>query len=82
MMIGVAVLGMALGLYLYLREKADPLSRANYYRAFRESAEKAQIGWAIWDWKAGFHYWNEQTNKAEPGMHEALFGKSSARTIR
>ena len=47
--------------------KADPVSRANYYRAFREAAEKARIGWAIWDWKAGFHYWNEKTGKPEPG---------------
>jgi endoglucanase len=62
--------------------KADPVSRANYYRSFRESAENAQIGWAIWDWKAGFHYLNEKTNKPEPGMHEALFGKSVSRTIR
>ena len=62
--------------------KADPVSRANYYRAFRESAQKAQIGWAIWDWKAGFHYWNAKTGKPAPGMHEALFGKSVSRTIK
>ncbi len=61
---------------------AEPVSRANYYRAFRESAEKAGLGWAIWDWKAGFHYWNEQTNKPEPGMHDALFGSLSSRTIQ
>ncbi|HEX3448120.1 MAG TPA: glycoside hydrolase family 5 protein [Isosphaeraceae bacterium] len=60
---------------------ADSVSRANYYRALRESAETAGFGWAIWDWKAGFHYWNEKTNKAEPGMHDALFGTSSSRTI-
>jgi endoglucanase len=62
--------------------KADPVSRANYYRALRESAEKANFGWAIWDWNAGFHYWNDKTGKAEPGMHEALFGTTSSRTIR
>jgi endoglucanase len=62
--------------------KADPVSRANYYRAFRESAEKAKVGWAIWDWKAGFHYLNERTGKPEPGMHEALFGKSVSRTMK
>jgi endoglucanase len=62
--------------------KADPVSRANYYRAFRDSAEKANIGWAIWDWNAGFHYWNDKTGKAEPGMHEALFGNTASRTIR
>ena len=54
---------------------ADPVSRARYYRAFRESAEKAGIGWAIWGWKANFHYWNERAGRPEPGMREALFGK-------
>jgi endoglucanase len=62
--------------------KADAASRAHYYRSFRESAAKAQIGWAIWDWKAGFHYWNEHTGKPEPGMHEALFGSSSLRHLK
>jgi endoglucanase len=62
--------------------KADPASRANYYRSFREVAEKAEIGWAIWDWKAGFHYWNAKTGKPEPGMHDALFGRSSSRDIK
>ena len=61
--------------------KADSGSRANYYRSFRESAEKAKIGWAIWDWKAGFHYWNDQTGKPEPGMREALFGQLPTRTM-
>ena len=41
--------------------RADPASRAHYYRAFRQAAEQARFGWAIWDWKAGFHYWNEKT---------------------
>jgi endoglucanase len=62
--------------------KADPVSRANYYRAFRESSEKAGIGWAIWDWKAVFHYWNDKTDKPEPGMREALFGTSSSRHLK
>jgi endoglucanase len=62
--------------------KADPVSRANYYRSFRESAEKARIGWNIWDWKAGFHYWNDKTGKPEPGMRDALFGQAPSRTLR
>jgi endoglucanase len=62
--------------------KADPISRAHYYRAFREAAEKAGFGWAIWDWNAGFHYWNDKTGKPEPGMHEALFGKSLPGKLR
>jgi endoglucanase len=62
--------------------KADPVSRANYYRTFRELADKAGIGWAIWDWNASFHYWNERTGKPEPSMHEALFGSSSSRHLK
>ena len=57
---------------------ADPASRAHYYHAFREALEAAGIGWALWDWKAGFRYWNEKTNQPEPGMREALFGRDRA----
>ena len=53
---------------------ADPQSRANYYSAVRRCCEKEHIGWAIWDWNAGFRYWNEQKQQPMPGMHEALFG--------
>ena len=49
---------------------------------FRQAAEQAKLGWAIWDWKAGFHYWNEKTHSAEPGMHEALFGRSTSHTMK
>ena len=54
---------------------ADPQSRANFAREFRQSCEHAGIGWALWDWKAGFRYWNEKSGAAEPGMHSALFGR-------
>ena len=53
--------------------KADPDSRARYYKDMRETAEKLGFGWAIWDWKAGFKYW-DGTNPL-PGMRAALFGK-------
>lgn len=56
-------------------EKADALSRANYYRAMREECEKRGFGWAIWDWKAGFKYWDSKSNRPADGMREALFGK-------
>lgn len=56
--------------------KADATSRANFYAEFRRTAEAANIGWAIWDWKSGFRYWNPVTNKPELGMHESLFGQS------
>ncbi len=61
---------------------ADPVSRANYYRAFREAAEKAGIGWALWDWKAGFRYWDEKAGRPVPGMRKALFGRSETGTGR
>jgi endoglucanase len=54
---------------------ADPASRANYYREFRKRLNAADVGWAIWDWRAGFNYWNPKANAPEPGMREALFGK-------
>jgi len=53
--------------------KADPASRANFYAAFRRAAEDQKLGWAIWDWSAGFRYWDKQNNRPMPGMHEALF---------
>ncbi len=54
---------------------ADPQSRARYYEAFRRECAKENIGWAIWDWSAGFRYWNKKENQPMPGMREALFGK-------
>jgi endoglucanase len=56
--------------------KADPESRARFYAAFREEAEKDHLGWAIWDWSAGFKYWDKEAGHPVPGMAEALFGKS------
>jgi endoglucanase len=53
---------------------ADPQSRANFYSAMRHAAEQENIGWCIWDWSAGFRYWNQAENRALPGMHAALFG--------
>lgn len=54
---------------------ADAESRANFYRAFRKTLDEHQIGWAIWDWKAGFKYWDEKTQQPVPGMREAIFGR-------
>jgi len=56
--------------------KADPQSRLNFYRAMRQTAEADGIGWCIWDWSAGFHYWDARTDRAVPGMREALFDKN------
>jgi endoglucanase len=54
---------------------ADPESRARFYSAFRRTLEENHIGWAIWDWSAGFRYWDKKHNQPMPGMREALFGK-------
>lgn len=55
--------------------KADPVSRARFYSAFRHALDKDKIGWAIWDWSAGFRYWDKENNRPMPGMRAALFGK-------
>lgn len=55
--------------------RADPESRARFYAAFRRACDNNQIGWAIWDWSAGFRYWDKEPNAPMPGMREALFGK-------
>lgn len=54
---------------------ADPESRARFYTAFRQECDTDKLGWAIWDWSAGFRYWDKKKNQPMPGMHEALFGK-------
>lgn len=53
---------------------ADPASRAHFYAAFRRALGQDRIGWAIWDWSAGFRYWDKENNQPMPGMREALFG--------
>jgi len=52
---------------------ANDQSRANFYRAFRQSLDELDLGWAIWDWKAGFHYWDQAKNRQAPGLRNALF---------
>jgi endoglucanase len=54
--------------------KADAASRARFYAAFRRTAEEQHLGWAIWDWSAGFRFWDKKTGQPMPGMAEALFG--------
>ena len=54
--------------------KGDSASRARFYSAFRQTAEEQQLGWAIWDWSAGFRYWDKKAGQPMPGMAEALFG--------
>lgn len=52
--------------------KADAASRERYVRDFRRAAEKRGIPWAMWEWKAGFGYWDPE--KQRPLLREALFG--------
>lgn len=57
--------------------KADDQSRSNFYSAFRLAAEERGLGWCLWDWSAGFRYWDKKHQAPMPGMHEALFGKKN-----
>jgi len=54
-------------------KEADAASRGRYVHDFRLAAEKRGIPWAMWDWKAGFGYWDAEQGK--PLLREALFGK-------
>jgi endoglucanase len=56
---------------------ADDESRANFYREFRLALDDCGLGWAVWDWKAGFAYWNQRQHRPMPGLSEALFGPIS-----
>jgi endoglucanase len=53
-------------------QKAPATSRARYLRDFRRAAEARRLPWAMWDWKAGFGYWDEASG--QPLLREALFG--------
>jgi endoglucanase len=51
----------------------DADSRERYARDVRIAAEARKLPWTLWDWKAGFAYWDTASNK--PLLKEALFGK-------
>ncbi len=53
--------------------RADQESRAHYYQAMRQALDAAGFGWAIWDWKSGFNYWDAKAQQPLPGMRQALF---------
>jgi endoglucanase len=52
---------------------ADTNSRANFYTTFRTTLDNLGLGWAMWDWNAGFHYWDASTGQPAPGMPAAMF---------
>ncbi len=59
-------------------EKADAQSRVNFYQAIRTVMDQQGLGWAMWDWKAGFHY-IKSGRPDPPGMRDALFPPISLR---
>lgn len=53
-------------------QKADDASRIRFHHAIRKALDAEGLPWAMWDWKAGFHYiLNGQPHP--PGMREAIF---------
>lgn len=54
---------------------ADVESRKRFHQEFRRILDDYQLAWALWDWKAGFRYWDEKSNRPSTGMREALFGE-------
>lgn len=50
---------------------ADAESRKRYSADVRRAAESRGLPWTLWDWKAGFAYWDADTGK--PLLREALF---------
>ncbi len=55
--------------------QADAASRGRFHTEFRKALDEAGMGWALWDWKAGFKYWDGKTGQPAPGIREALFPK-------
>jgi hypothetical protein len=54
---------------------ADAASRSRYYADIRSTMDSLGLGWAMWDWKAGFRYWDENAMTPCVGMREAIFPK-------
>lgn len=52
---------------------ADPTSRANYIRAMRTEAEKAGLGWAIWEDATNMKLFDSATGAWEEPLVNALF---------
>ncbi len=49
---------------------ADAASRERYSRDVRMLAEEREIPWTLWEWKAGFGYWDSGAGK--PLLRDAL----------
>jgi endoglucanase len=54
-------------------ELADANSRARFYHDMRYSMDVLGLGWATWDWKTGFKYWDSALDAPAPGLRESFF---------
>lgn len=52
-------------------QAGDDASRARYLKDVRTLSEQLRIPWTMWEWKAGFGYWDPQAGK--PRFRAALF---------
>ena len=52
---------------------AASISRARFYTEFRSTTDTQGLGWAMWDWNAGFRYWDPATAQPMPGLPAAIF---------
>ncbi len=52
-------------------DTGDHASRMRYTHDVRTLAEARQIPWTLWDWKAGFGYWDSKNNR--PLLRTGLF---------
>lgn len=59
-------------------EKAPVQSRVNFHRDIRALMDQQGLGWALWDWKAGFHYF-KFGQPDPPEMRAAIFPSFSLR---
>ena len=53
----------------------DVNSRARFLAAFRSTLDELALSWAMWEWKAGFSYWDTTVNQPSPGVRDAIFPK-------
>jgi endoglucanase len=57
---------------------APQTSRIRFYREKRQCLDRLRLGWATWDWKAGFAYWDTSAGKPVPGMRGSLLPTTPA----